>query len=519
MISKHAVREYLDRPFEDHRWLKECTRRELIAAIKDTRPSGFKFKVKPFHHQLVSLWLAVCYPGFLFTLDMGLGKSKVMLDAFEWHRRASGAQRMLVLVPNSVNLYTWAEQVEQHSFFRCAHPDGRAKDWLDQIPDIDAEVFVITYAGLQAMVCERGRKKTKTRGGVLKPDAARVKRLASMFDMVVYDEVHRAKDHNSLTFRVCSMLSRHVQFRYGLTGTPFARDPGAYWAELYLVDLGQTLGSAYGFFREVFYRQHLRQARFNTWMEYKFDRRMGTRLHRMVQHRSIRYADSECRDMPALHHVVRKLPAQDVLLNYHAEVRSRAADARKDRNRLEGAFMRMRQIASGFMYLKDESDGGRDVVSLVDDKNNVKLQALEGLLEKLPVGESMVVFHEFIQSGHMIANLLNRMHVQHIRLPGAKQEDIIRFKQDPQVRVMVANSKSGSVGGNFQHARYMVFFESPVSPIDRSQAEKRCYGRGEKKRMHIYDLAIQDSVEERILAFLKDGKDLFKAIVEGKEKL
>ncbi len=53
---------------------------------------------------------------------------------------------------------------------------------------------------------------------------------------------------------------------------------------------------------------------------------------------------------------------------------------------------------------------------------------------------------------------------------------IRRFKKDPKCVCLVANIAAGSVGGNYQVANTVVFFESPSGTIARVQAEKRCSG-------------------------------------------
>jgi SNF2 family DNA or RNA helicase len=61
----------------------------------------------------------------------------------------------------------------------------------------------------------------------------------------------------------------------------------------------------------------------------------------------------------------------------------------------------------------------------------------------------------------------------------------------------------------------MMFYESPVSPIIREQAECRCYRRGQQCPVFISDLYANHSVEHKILRFLKEGRDLLKELVSG----
>ena len=79
------------------------------------------------------------------------------------------------------------------------------------------------------------------------------------------------------------------------------------------------------------------------------------------------------------------------------------------------------------------------------------------------------------------------------------------------------NSESGSTGvdGLQEVCRYLVFFESPVSPITRKQAIKRVHRPGSSRKVFIYDLIMQNSVDVRILDFIEEGRNLFEALVNG----
>ena len=77
--SKRAVEAYTGREFSSFDWMKRLSREQLIREL-----SRFKvppeFKSDPWLHQLVCQFIGMCEPRFLFLLDMGLGKSKIIVD-------------------------------------------------------------------------------------------------------------------------------------------------------------------------------------------------------------------------------------------------------------------------------------------------------------------------------------------------------------------------------------------------------------------------------------------------------
>jgi SNF2 family DNA or RNA helicase len=85
----------------------------------------------------------------------------------------------------------------------------------------------------------------------------------------------------------------------------------------------------------------------------------------------------------------------------------------------------------------------------------------------------------------------------------------------------VINNKVGaySLDGLQEVANYTMFYESPVSPIDREQAERRLRREGQKRRVFQYDLVTRGTVDEKILTFHAEGEELFKALVRNPKSI
>ena len=116
-----------------------------------------------------------------------------------------------------------------------------------------------------------------------------------------------------------------------------------------------------------------------------------------------------------------------------------------------------------------------------------------------------------------MAEVMKKEKMKFVRIWGKsknKIEDLRKFTSDPKVRFMLANWRSAGTGGNFQVANYVIFLESPYSPLERSQAEKRVRPRLQK-RTFIYDVVMRGSVDVKLLQYLKEGKDLFQALIRG----
>ena len=61
-------------------------------------------------------------------------------------------------------------------------------------------------------------------------------------------------------------------------------------------------------------------------------------------------------------------------------------------------------------------------------------------------------------------------------------------------------------------------YELPISSIDYTQAIERCHRPGQNKKVFIYNFITKGTVEERIMGFIQEGRDVFKSLIEGIKK-
>lgn len=519
IVAQASIDDYLGRKLESYTWIKDVPRKELEAALK---PLPFRVgddpdtgeKRKPYTHQLACAVLGSELYEFLFLLDMGAGKTSLAFHLFRWHRKFSGLRRLLVLTPKAVNVQSWLDEAEVHA------PDlklmpllGDAKERRALVRE-RADIYVINYAGLQTYMTSLqsvARKRKRER----MIDERMAQEFVGRFDGVVFDESHRVGNHLSLTYHLCRRFTKAYRFRYALTGTPFGRDPIKLWPQFHCIDDGATLGSSVGMFRSAFYN-----AVEKPWaVEYNFDKRMDGRLRQMLQNRSIYYAENEYADMRPVSRIRVPLRFSVEASEQYRAALQRVRESRGDADELQNAFLRQRMVTSGFLSVKSELGGQLTL----EFEQNPKLEMLEELLTDVPESSKSVVFHDYVFTGDMIGKRLRSLGMGYARLGGGATEDpadaLRRFLRDDRVRILLANSESGGTGLNLQRVcNYVFFYESPVDPITRQQAEHRVDRPGQKLKVFIYDLVVKNSVDERILQWIKEGNNLFRAVCSGGRK-
>ena len=518
-MSNNAAAQYVakflyKRPLQDHNYVKQMTE----AGLKKELPV-ITYKLKPYLHQLACIFLGLRLPAFLFFLDMGAGKTMIALALIRIRMKAGTVKKSLILVPNVVNIASWVAEINKHApELKVVRMDTPLRSERQARMQQEGDIWIVNYAGLQSLM-------THTVRGVELPDGGRAKgkrtisdvlavEVAKKFDCVIFDESHKVGNTQSLSYKLCLHLSQHVPFRYAMTGTPFGRDPMLLWGQFYLIDHGETLSPRLTLFRDIFFRRE--PTPYGSGIQFIFRKSLTKELNRLIQHRSILYKAQECANsLPKLVEIRVPLEPPKDMQTYYAKALDEARNIRAGNYAvLKNVFMRMRQISSGFVRLKDAVNDEKVDIAF---GFNPKMEALRELVDQMPEDCKMVVFHDFLASGKLISEMLTEAQIGHMRLYGAtkdKEAVLNAFNQNPKIRVLVCNSASGGTGTNLQVANYVVFYESPVSSIARIQAEKRCHRTGQEKVVYIYDLVMSHTMDARILDYIKEGKDLIKAIVE-----
>lgn len=517
LISRHAVHDFLTREFENFLWMKTLPREKIEWQLRRMRVRP-RFKTEPWLHQLVCFYIGLCIPEFLFLLDMGLGKTKIILDLITQAQREKKLERALVTVPRKITVDSWATAIEEHSDLGgwLVDCEDIEEKWerLAYPPD-DRDVVVIDYQSLHWALSERKRKGKSNKKMVLKPDEKRVAHVKKLYNFIGIDESHKLANDQSLWFALMRRLCKDAERVYATTGTLFGRDLEYIWPQFFLVDGGETFGPNLGLFRAAFFK-----AEPNKWgrgEKYIYRPEMDAKLNEMLQHRSIRYDEAEVLDLPPLVNRVEQFRMTDEQRDHYLRALEGFINAGNNLEELDGQWIQMRRIISGYMTWKDEH--GPHVLRF---KQNPKLDGLERLLDEMGDTKAIVCY-DYTETGKMICDRLAEMGLGYEWFYGGTKDPRAskrRFEEDPECRVFVMNTEAGGTGtdGLQKVARYLFLYETPTPPISRRQVIKRLHRPGQPGRCFAYDLVMRGSLDGGILADLAANRDTYDSVVNGKRR-
>jgi len=518
VVDPDALDYYVNRKLKDHDYVKEMTKEDILSQMPE-----LEMHTEPRLHQLQCFYLTTYYRSFLLYMDMGAGKTKVILDTIVYRKKYHGMRSVLVLTLNLPSAKTWVDECRKHApNLKIRILKGTGEDRNRIIEGTDADIYVTNYQSLLLMLCDHmaphGKRTTKWL-----EKAKYLRRFIPKIDTLVIDEGHMISNCNSKLWKLANRIGKRCRFRYMLTGTPFGRDPTPLFGEFLMIDNGETFNETIGMFHAAFY--DWKQGFFGG--KWVFNKKTEPLLKRMVRNRAIAFENVEFADMPEVVSQTISVEQTPRMQRVYATLVEELLRYRGSKL-LENQFVNLRQCTSGYQTVWDKAKNERQhelqllglekkTRSYIDLGINPKLDALEGLLMSLPPGAKFIVFAEYRHTVEMIGELLKKLKIKHVLLYGGTRDSIAaleQFYENKSVLGLVANNVSGSMSINPQHVcHYAIFYETSVRPIIRQQAEKRLDRPGQKNIVFIYDIVVRNSVDDKIRQWLREGKDMLEAII------
>lgn len=324
----------------------------------------------PREYQKKSVEFVLDTPGAMLLHDPGLGKSSVMLAAFD-EMRLPTAATMLVVAPLNVARTVWSGEVEKFAktfgHLRVSVVCGDAKTRAERA-EAEADIYVVNFENLIWLI----QHWEKHNDGWLP-------------DMLVVDESTRFKGaFKSTRFRFLKRYLPRFKRRYCLTGTPTPHSMLDMWAQAYICDLGNALGKHIGEYRANYFYQ----AGYGGY-EWKISPGAEEKIYKALEPICERLDKLELLDLPELIEQEIRVQLPPTAMKQYVKMQAYCVAQMKEGKVIAanaaGATQKLRQMANGFVYGGVEEDE-RFVATL----HTEKIKALEGLVEQLRDGALIV---------------------------------------------------------------------------------------------------------------------------------
>lgn len=422
------------------------------------------------HHERAALFMGV-----------GLGKTLTTLTAFDGLRTLGQANAMLVVAPLRVCNLTWPNELAkwpQFGHLRLANL--RTKTGLAAFKARSAQIYVCNYDMLPKVV----------------------KLLEDMdqppFDVIAFDELTRAKNHQSKRINgLRKFLAKvpHIR-RWGLTGTPTPNSLLELFAQIRLLDDGKRLGHSFDTFKKAYFHAV-------DYMEYDWRPNIGAEktVYGKVADIALTLLSSDYLHIPdtTVEDVEVPLPqeAQDAYDTMQKDLLLAIGD---DPDNLivspnAGVLVnKLLQIASGSVY---NERGEPQVV------HTAKVDALKTWLKRNPEGNAIVSYnyrHELAE----LRKLPGAVAFEDYKTP-AKMAALEKLWNEGGIKILLVHPQSVGHGLNLQYGGPTVIWLSPTYSRELyDQLNGRVARRGQTKPTRIVRILCPGTVDDAVVETLRE---------------
>ena len=411
-------------------------------------------------HDRCSLWL-----------DLGLGKTVVMLTALSDWLDACVARRVLVVAPLRVANSVWRQEAakwEHTAHLDLAVATGSAKVRAAAL-DSGASIVVINRENVAWLV-----KTLKTR------------RSPWPFDTVVIDEASSFKSRTTHRWKAISAALPKIERIVLLTATPATNGLIDLWPQQYLVDEGGALGKTLTAYRNRWFAPD--------YMGWSWEPRKGAEaeIHAKLAPTTLSLAAEDWIEVPDLIDVDVWIPMPDALRKRYDAFRRDAVLELADGTEIEGTTAgvlagKLLQFAGGGVYHGDAGEWA--------EIHDLKLDALAEVVETNPDEPLLVAYRYRSERARILA-----------RFPEAETIDapdaIGRWNRG-DVPMLVVHPASAGHGLNLQAGgSILVWFGLDWSLELYQQTIGRLHRQGQARPVRNVRLLLEDTFDARVLDVL-----------------
>ena len=460
---------------------REATR-ERLKGIKPIRE--YDFKTDPLPHQIEAFNVGLSKKSLLIGDQQGLGKTKESID-IAVARKKELYKCLIVCGVNSVK-YNWMAEIGKHSNEKAVVID--AKTMPKRVAQLNEWYHSNEYFAIINIESLRNEKIQ---------DALYVGIKDGIIGGTIVDEIHKAK--NGMTSQQGKALRiLKTPIKIGLTGTPIMSKAEDLWN--ILVWLGAEKRN-YWQFRNAY-------CDMGGYMNKKIVGYHNLEsLNGLLNTVMLRRMKDEVLDLPPKVHQQEyvELTRQQQLM--YRDIRAGIIDNLEEIltsvNPLT-CTLRLRQLTGGLF---------------TDD--NPKLDRVRDMLEEeiIPNGDKAIIFSQWEKVTEVYRDALSKYNPIYITGkidPEDRQKEVDRFQNDPDCKIAIGTIGAMGTGLTLNKASYVFFIDKAWTSAENEQAEDRAHRIGTQGAVTVISMIAINSVDEGIEDYLRDNKDLFDRVVDGK---
>jgi len=457
----------------------------------------YKFKTKPYAHQLKALEMSCDKEVFAYFMEMGTGKSKVLIDNVSMLYDKGKINGVVIVAPKGV-YKTWYEtEIPTHM---ANHIEYEAVLWQSNInKKQEKELSKLFKTGHQLHVLIVNVEALSTKKGV---DFV-AKFISCHETLMAIDESTTIKNPDAKRTKSICRLGRLTKYRRILTGSPVTKSPLDLYKQCEFLDPWLLGHQSYYSFRTRY--AVMKTANFGgrsvqIVVGYKNIPELSDKLTGF----SYRVLKDDCLDLPAKTYTKRVIQLTDDQEKLYSQMKKSALAVMNSKLSTTATamtqLMRLQQITCGHF----KADDG----SIQEIKNN-RIVELMNTLEEIQ-GKVVIWAHW----RNDIATIVKHIKEEYgdnsfVTYFGDTSTDdrqkAIKKIQDPEspVRFIIGTPQTGGYGITLTGASTMIYYSNGYDLEKRMQSEARIDRIGQKMPMTYIDIMCEKTVDEKIVKALR----------------
>jgi SNF2 family DNA or RNA helicase len=467
----------------------------------------YEFKTKPYKHQEDTFNVSRSAEYYALLMEMGTGKTKVAIDTMCDLFERGEIDTALILAPKGV-FDNWVKnEIPFHTPDRIDYKMVRwqpniTKKFQEEIEslayrDKEDKSLHILVMNIEALSTPKGAG-TAEKFLKINPDS-----------LAIVDESTTIKNSKAQRTKAVIKAGKNAKYRRILTGSPITKSPMDLFSQcrfLHEDALGFSSFFAFQNRYAVIQKRNMGHRSFQEITGYRRLDELGEKLNRFAT----RITKDECLDLPEKIYMKRNVPLSKDQITAYVQMQKLAL-ARLDSGELATTqsvltqIMRLQQICCGHLQ--------PDTGPIVEIKNN-RLSELMDILDE--VSGKVIIWATWTYDIHQIeAAIKKKFGPRSVATyyGGTKQDrrqEIVTEFQDEQsdLRFFIGQPKTGGYGITLTAATTMVYYSNSYDLEIRLQSEDRAHRIGQKANVTYIDLVSPDTIDEKILAALRDKIDI-----------
>ena len=467
----------------------------------------YKFKTKPYEHQIKALGVCHNKENYALFMEMGTGKSKVLVDNIAMLYDKGKINAALIIAPKGVYRNWEKQEIPTHmpdhilyNIVTWSPATTKKQQKENQKLFKHEEELVIFLMNIEAFSTKKGL------------DIAKRFLLAHSCLMAI-DESTTIKSPTASRTKNVLKLRDYAKYRRILTGSPVTKSPLDLYTQCYFLDPLYLDFSSYYTFRNRYALMVERRSGGHTYKLVTGYTRLDE-LNNKLDKFSYRVLKEDCLDLPDKVYMKRNVPLTPEQIKAYESMKKNAIAVLQNSQTTAASalaqMVRLHQITCGHLM----TDAG-EVKYLKNNRVNELLNILEEIDGKVIIWA--IYRHDIKEITKLIGERYGEQSVESYfgDTPDSERQNIVTRFQDrnDDLRFFVGNPKTGGYGLTLTASHTVVYYSNSYDLETRLQSEDRAHRISQTKKVTYIDLMSEGTVDEFIIKNLRGKINLANKVL------